>query len=104
MSTEPFTQAPDRLARPTRIRRRRGIDSAPPADFVDWVIVERAVAGQNLGRRLTPAERHQAVLRFDQLGISDSKAAARCHVSERTITRDRKALGLGIYATRAVPA
>lgn len=73
--------------------------TAPPgADVVDHTAVDLTLAGVRL--TLTRAERHIALAQLVNEGLSDAAIAERLGVTDRTILRDRQALGL---ATRWDP-
>lgn len=74
--------------------RRRRTRARPPADFHDWVAVDRAVSGLHPGRPLTVAERREAVRLLFRRGVSLTESAVRLRVSDRTVLRDRHVLGL----------
>lgn len=69
------------------------VGSGVPADDVDWVAVERAVAGDRT-ISLTPAECADAVRRLNRRGWSDNQIAAQLGLSDRTVLRYRKRLEL----------
>jgi len=75
--------------------------AAPPADFVDDVVVERLVDGLNPGRKPTTAERRAAVRHL--ITVRDwgtIRTARHLGVCDYTVLRDKEALGLGAYADR----
>ncbi|NCT90234.1 hypothetical protein GXB85_04600 [Cellulomonas sp. APG4] len=63
----------------------------PDDGDIDQVAVERAIAG-DLGpdRPLTPAERALAVATLARRGHTDTDIAARLHITDRTVLRDRQ--------------
>lgn len=62
---------------------------------VDAMAVELALDG--FKPKLNPAERHQAVARLHQLRWSDKKIAAWVGVSDQTVFRDRREIGLAAW-------
>lgn len=62
---------------------------------VDAMAVELALDG--FKPKLNPAERHQAVTRLHQLRWSDKKIAAWVGVSDQTVFRDRREIGLAAW-------
>lgn len=67
-------------------------DAKADTTGIDHVAVERAMAGDRVP--LTRAERWVAVERLAGQGLSDRAIATRLHVTDRTVLRDRQALGL----------
>ena len=65
---------------------------AETADVVDVVAVELAVAGERV--TLSKAERHEAVRQLNARGFYDREIARMLAVADRTVLRDRKALGI----------
>lgn len=61
----------------------------PPASDVDEVAVERACAGERV--RLSSEERHLAILRLTEQGLSAREIARRIGVTGRSVTRHRGA-------------
>jgi hypothetical protein len=59
---------------------------------VDQAAIERALAGQRV--RLTRTERWTVVRRLHAQGLSDGEIARHAHLVDRTVLRDRQALGL----------
>jgi DNA-binding NarL/FixJ family response regulator len=57
---------------------------------VDWVVIERLVAGTPV--QSNPAERRAAVARLVRQGLSEQQIAERLHVAQRTVARLRKSL------------
>lgn len=62
----------------------------PPASDVDEVAVERACAGERV--RLSSEERHLAILRLTEQGLSVREIAQRIGVTGRSVTRHRAQL------------
>lgn len=64
---------------------------APDVDAdVDEIAVARAIAGDHTGT-LTRSERAQVIAHLAARGYSDAEIAAHCHVTDRTVERDRRA-------------
>lgn len=75
------------------------LDQEPPVPDedggVDEIAVDLAIAGE--APRLRAAERHEVVRRLHAERWSDGRIADLVHCSEKTITRDREALGLAAF-------
>ncbi|WP_031470169.1 hypothetical protein [Sciscionella sediminilitoris] len=57
----------------------RNTDTPPPPDWYDWVAVERTLAGEPVGRKLTKAERAAVIAHHRSHGNATRLARAlRC--------------------------
>lgn len=65
------------------------LDAPEPADEVDEVAVERAVAGRLDASTLTPTELRLAVTRLQHRQVSTAESAARLGISQRRVQRFR---------------